>query len=627
VTIATRNSRTNAESIVRRFTATNPDVPVTMLLIDGDDIERGSAEGYDVILPDDLDLDPVVFGRLATMYDAPALADALRPFLIETRRDRGDEAVTFLECDVGSVGDRVRGDALPYRYDRAPSGARISIGMRRAYRGAIDAAETDGGFVPPSAFDAAGDAGFLRWLGEPYKPASRVSRLLHETWLRREDLRGAFLEPWRADADRLAEWAVTDPTYVTQAHAYSRASNHLPGATKGVNLVGYLAGQFGLGEAGRHVARMVRAAGVPLASNALYPTGQTNDVPVLGEFSGAPFDLSMLAMNADALLDFSTSVEFLAHRDRHCIGVWYWEVGELPTSMGSAERFVDEIWCSTEHIRSLLAGSIDRPVLKHPLIVEVPTRRTALRREDLGLPADGFLFGFAFDFLSVTRRKNPHGLIDAYRRAFGPDDGAVLVLKTINGRDFPAGLASVRDAIGDRADIVLLDVTYSPLEMRAFFQLLDGYVSLHRSEGLGLTIAAAMAAGTPCIATGWSGNLEFMTAGNSVLVPYDLVPVGPDADPYPTAAMWAEPDLAAAAEAMRALFDDREGAAALGARGRADMIANHNAATAAEWFVARFEERSMERNSHDPAGRRFERRIRTLGSRAVRDRGRTRAAR
>ena len=43
----------------------------------------------------------------------------------------------------------------------------------------------------------------------------------------------------------------------------------------------------------------------------------------------------------------------------------------------------------------------------------------------------------------------------------------------------------------------------------------DAYVSLHRSEGTGLTITDAMALGKPVIATGWSGNMDFMNVANS----------------------------------------------------------------------------------------------------------------
>jgi hypothetical protein len=57
------------------------------------------------------------------------------------------------------------------------------------------------------------------------------------------------------------------------------------------------------------------------------------------------------------------------------------------------------------------------------------------------------------------------------------------------------------------------------------------------------------------IATGYSGNLAFMTEETSFLVPHEMTEVGPGAGPYDARALWAEPDLAAASDAMRIVVD------------------------------------------------------------------------
>src|SRR6185437_4793602 len=118
---------------------------------------------------------------------------------------------------------------------------------------------------------------------------------------------------------------------------------------------------------------------------------------------------------------------------------------------------------------------------------------------------------------------------------------------------FPADRAELVEAIADRPEIHLVEDTVPVEAKNAMIANCDCYVSLHRSEGLGLTMAEAMYFGRPVIATAYSGNLDFMTEDNSFLVPYANAKIGPLADPYPPEGEWAAPDLAAAAAMMRAV--------------------------------------------------------------------------
>jgi glycosyltransferase involved in cell wall biosynthesis len=95
----------------------------------------------------------------------------------------------------------------------------------------------------------------------------------------------------------------------------------------------------------------------------------------------------------------------------------------------------------------------------------------------------------------------------------------------------------------------------------------DAFVSLHRSEGFGLGLAEAMYLGLPVIGTGYSGNMDFMTPENSMLVGHRLVPVPPKGYHHAEDQHWAEPDLDAATAHMIGLVDDPAAGRALGARG------------------------------------------------------------
>ncbi|MBV9544972.1 MAG: glycosyltransferase, partial [Chloroflexi bacterium] len=151
----------------------------------------------------------------------------------------------------------------------------------------------------------------------------------------------------------------------------------------------------------------------------------------------------------------------------------------------------------------------------------------------------------------------PMGLIDAFRAAFAPDVHARLVIKCVNGDFNPRGLALLRE----RASGYPIDVIdgYQPAqEMDDLVAACDAFVSLHRSGGLGVTMAEAMAAGKPVVATGWSGNTEFMNVANSFPIRYQLVELEQAIGPYQAGSVWAEPSVEHAAEMLKLLFDDRE---------------------------------------------------------------------
>jgi glycosyltransferase involved in cell wall biosynthesis len=168
---------------------------------------------------------------------------------------------------------------------------------------------------------------------------------------------------------------------------------------------------------------------------------------------------------------------------------------------------------------------------------------------------------------SIVERKNPLGLIRAFQLAFSADEPVDLVLKTTSEPGHAAALKALRSAAAG-ANVTIIDRVFTPEQTLALMDACDAYVSLHRSEGLGLTMAEAMLLGKPVIATRYSGNLAFMDDSNSLLVDCTMRPLGREFPPYDAAARWAEPSEAHAARLMRRLYDDPAAAAALGRRGQ-----------------------------------------------------------
>ena len=182
------------------------------------------------------------------------------------------------------------------------------------------------------------------------------------------------------------------------------------------------------------------------------------------------------------------------------------------------------------------------------------TLSRAEARTLLDLPADRFIAATLFDFRSSLARKNPLGALDAFRRAFGEDESALLVIKAQHGEDAPALSAALKEKARG-PNVRVTDEIWSKDRAAALIAAADALISLHRAEGFGLTLAEAMAAGTPVIATAWSGNLDFMAPDYEGLVPASETPVE-DAQSIYAGQHWAAPDVQRAAELLQRLRTD-----------------------------------------------------------------------
>jgi glycosyltransferase involved in cell wall biosynthesis len=350
------------------------------------------------------------------------------------------------------------------------------------------------------------------------------------------------------------------------------------GSTPAVRVSGYLSHTLGLGAAARGYVQALQAAGVPVSTVSV-PLHHL-ELPVELEdgygrhgFEDALHDdvrhgFEIVAVNADELPDFVGRLgEDYFHGPR--IGIWGWETNSIPARWRRAFELVQEIWVYSRFMAENIGAVAPVPTIALPPPVQAPTEPAVPMR--LGVPEDGFMFLFVFDYLSTIQRKNPVGLIEAFKRAFAPGEGPRLLLKTINAPLRPLSEEEVLWAAHGRPDIHVIDRSLSGEQLNGLMAACDCYVSLHRSEGFGLTLAEAMAIGKPAIGTGYSGNLDFMNAENSYLVDYELGRVGPDCEIYPAEGEWAEPSVEHAAELMRRVVERPEEAAATGAQAREDI--------------------------------------------------------
>lgn len=494
------------------------------------------------------------------LLDLPAFDERL-PWTLDP--SRGDRARVDVAGDpvratvLATAAPQLRGAVAPVTF---PGGLAVDDVIRELV--------TDDAACPP-AWSSPG--AFRSWLEPRYWTA------LHES---RRDLAAAFADPRGGDVERFRSWCrrafVDDHVGITMGvppEPDDRWATAPSPTSSGINLVGYLTRESSLGDVARRVGRALEEAGVGVAPLAVERTASPR-IDGAGRLAGTIAHRHSLAVvNADQFPALAMDHPELFAAGTHLVGYWFWELEHVPAQMRHAAALVDEIWVGSVFVADAIRAAVDTPVRHVPIPVAAPV---SSGRDRSSFPAlapfgDRFVFAVVFDHFSVTERKNPVGVIEAFRRAFEPDEGPVLVVKSMNAsKRWPQHQHVVAAAAG-RPDIVLWDEHLDRADHMAFIAGADALVALHRSEGLGLHLAEAMWLGTPVIATRYSGNLDFMDDDCSILIDASLVHVARGEGVYPPEARWADPDLDQAAAAMRSLASDPARCAALAAAGRARM--------------------------------------------------------
>jgi ADP-heptose:LPS heptosyltransferase len=343
-------------------------------------------------------------------------------------------------------------------------------------------------------------------------------------------------------------------------------------------VAGLLSSPTGLGQSARLCSDAIRDIGYRISTVDLCPQFKIPGNVAFDGGAGSPragSGILLLHVNAPQVPRALWHLDRALTRDKLIVGCWAWELERTPPDWSEGARCVHEIWAPSRFAAAAMAGSVPgRPVriVPHVAAPAAPTgdgrERAGAARAALGLPGAAFVAAYGFSMLSGFERKNPLGAVVAFRQAFGDDPDAVLVLRCLDLDAYPPGAARLRSEIARSVNIRLL--TQASPSMRTVIEAADIYLSLHRSEGFGLTLIEAMAAGKPVVATGWSGNTDFMSGDDSVLIESGLVAVEDPQGIYRHGEdKWADPSIAATAAALRRLRRDGALRVALGARARA----------------------------------------------------------
>jgi len=342
----------------------------------------------------------------------------------------------------------------------------------------------------------------------------------------------------------------------------------------GVNLIAYIRAEMGLGTAARGLALAMESARIPFnVINFEYqnPSLHRDTGWQHKEVDSSAHDFTILAVNPDNIFNARDRVlkEFV--RAQYTIGYWFWELPDFPDAWLPAFSLVDEVWTASRFVQDSLSMKSPVPVWRVPMAIRLgPADKFS--RASFSLPQRQFLFLSMSDTHSTLERKNPLGVVHAFKQAFSGNNRRVGLVLKISNADSPfvdsEAMAQIREEIKDYRNIYLLDREMTRAEIDSLLAVCDCFVSLHRSEGFGLGPAEAMSLGKPVILTSWSGNTDYMTLDNSIGIDYQLIPVGKVYGHYQPDQIWADPDLEQAAYWMKHVAQDDQLAARMGLLGQ-----------------------------------------------------------
>ncbi|WP_426476191.1 glycosyltransferase [Chryseobacterium sp. CBSDS_008] len=328
----------------------------------------------------------------------------------------------------------------------------------------------------------------------------------------------------------------------------------------GINVFGFINGEFGIAEATRLNCKAIQTAGIPISLiNYNVNTNHNNNDLTFTEFSDhAPYPINLIQISPSETPNFFDYFDHSFFKDKYNILYMAWESETIPEDYVMNMNLFDEIWTPSTYCKECIEKYVSLPVkvIPHPINIELADTddRDAVQFYDKSL----FNFLFIFDYNSSVERKNVINLIKIFRETFDHgDNNAFLTIKTSRSQKFPTEKEQLIQAIGDSKKIKIVEKIFDKNALNYVISNCDSYISLHRSEGFGLTMAEAMYFKKPVIATGYSGNLEFMNTENSFLVPADVIASDSRVINYEANTVWSEPSLQEAGIYLKTVYEGK----------------------------------------------------------------------
>jgi len=369
--------------------------------------------------------------------------------------------------------------------------------------------------------------------------------------------------------------------------------NQLQNFKFGINLLGMMSMPTGLGKATLGYHQGIEAEGIPNNYHEIpikaFKHGLSKHSLVKKFIDKETYKVSIIQVNADLVSLFDELCDIANYDSTYKIGVWFWELPQFRSDWYTSFAAFDEIWVASEFCKAAIQPMINIPVIVIPPAVLIGSDCSKYSRKDLSLPEDCFLFAYIFDVSSLVARKNPYGLIRAFRNAFSTNNKVKLVLK-YHASGGNNELAMLEDYIKYDTQIITINKTFSSEELEGFKACVDCFVSPHRSEGFGLNLAEMLLHQKPVIATDYAATTDFLNESTGYPVKYEMIELDRWIGPYPAGATWANPDEEHLASLMRRVFEDPLEANAKAKRGREFIMQKYSPQRVGQLIYSRLKE-------------------------------------
>ncbi|MEN3324625.1 glycosyltransferase [Mariniflexile soesokkakense] len=317
----------------------------------------------------------------------------------------------------------------------------------------------------------------------------------------------------------------------------------------GLNIIGYTDSMFGLGEAVKLNIEAAKKLNIPI--NIINYEKIKRQSNYKYEFK---YSINLVQIAINDLDTFLSIIDPEFFNNKYSILFLMWESEYFPSKFKETINLFNEIWTASTYCKEIFKKVYNGPIITVPHPVELSLEPIKNQESISFFDKNRFSFLFIFSYHSSIERKNPFFLVKAFIEAFGNNNNVELIIKTIGAQQFKQSKNKLHKLLSDQNNIRIIDLDLDKNSVNHLINNCDCYVSMHHSEGFGLTLAEAMNLGKPTIATNYSGNTEFMNDNNSFLVDFELGFIENPDNNFCSKTLWGNPNMLSAIKNLKEVY-------------------------------------------------------------------------